>query len=62
MKVGLRDAGDEIGCGWRSRKNLFLIRLEEAAWRSSGVIVLGGVQKSCGCDIWAHALVGMVTD
>lgn len=52
MKVGLRDAGNEMDCGWRSLEEPSLGKAwEEAAWRNSGIIIRGGVQESCRCGI-----------
>lgn len=52
MKVGLRDAGNEMDCGWRSLEEPSLGKAwEEAAWRNSGIIIHGGVQESCRCGI-----------
>lgn len=52
LKVLADEGGSERCCGWRSMEEPFLGKaLEEAAWRSSEVIVNRGVQESCGCDI-----------
>lgn len=61
MKVGLRDAGNEMDCGWRSLEEPSLVKAwEEAAWRNSGIIIHGGVQESCRCGTVGHRLVSMV--